>query len=110
MISPAGARLLGSAASQIDPVRSRPQVRTSYVRDLQGSVLSSQPSPRPLTPRERRRFTAKLVFLAAGTASFLLSVGLWFLGDDREVAIFVGLWVPSLFALGALVASPERSA
>ena len=57
---------------------------------------------------ERRRLAGKLIFLLAGSASFLLSVGLWFLGDDREVAIFVGLWVPSLFSLGALVASPER--
>jgi len=72
--------------------------------------MSSDTTPRPFTTRERRRFTAKLVFLVAGTASFLLSVGLWFLGDDRELAIFVGLWVPSLFALGALVASPERAA
>jgi lipopolysaccharide export LptBFGC system permease protein LptF len=57
---------------------------------------------------QRRRITGKLVFLLAGTVSFLLSVGLWFLGDDRETALFVGLWVPSLFSLGALVASPER--
>jgi hypothetical protein len=57
---------------------------------------------------ERRRLAGKLVFLLAGSVSFLLSVALWFLGDDREVAIFVGLWVPSLFSLGALVASPER--
>lgn len=55
----------------------------------------------------RRRVTAKLLFVLAGTVSFLLSVGLWFLGDDRELAIFVGLWVPSLFSLGALVSSPE---
>ncbi len=58
--------------------------------------------------RERRRIVGKLFFLIAGTASFLLSVGLWFLGDDRQTAIFVGLWVPSLFSLGALVAAPER--
>lgn len=57
--------------------------------------------------RARRRVTAKLLFVLAGTVSFLLSVGLWFLGDDRELAIFVGLWVPSLFSLGALVSSPE---
>jgi hypothetical protein len=63
----------------------------------------------PLTTRERRRFTAKLLFLVAGTASFLLSVGLWFLAGDPQTAIFVGLWVPSLFSLGALVASPERT-
>lgn len=58
--------------------------------------------------RERRRIVGKLLFLIAGTASFLLSVGLWFLGDDRLTAIFVGLWVPSLYSLGALVAAPER--
>ena len=50
---------------------------------------------------------AKLIFLLAGTASLALSVGLWFLTDDRETAIFVGLWVPSLFSLGALVAAGE---
>ena len=69
---------------------------------------SEQTDVRPLKPQERRRVTGKLMFLLAGTASFVLSVGLWFLGDDRETAIFVGLWVPSIFALGALVASPER--
>ncbi len=66
------------------------------------------PSSAPTTDaRTRRRVTAKLLFVLAGTVSFLLSVGLWFLGDDRETAIFVGLWVPSLFSLGALVSSPE---
>jgi hypothetical protein len=58
--------------------------------------------------RERRRILGKLFFLIAGTASFFLSVGLWFFGDDRQTAIFVGLWVPSLYSLGALVAAPER--
>ena len=58
--------------------------------------------------RERRRIVGKLFFLIAGTASFVLSVGLWFLAEDRQTAIFVGLWVPSLFSLGTLVASPER--
>ena len=71
--------------------------------------MASTDTPlRPLTSRERRRVKAKFIFVLAGTASFLLSVGLWFLGDDRELAIFVGLWVPSLFSLGALIASPER--
>jgi lipopolysaccharide export LptBFGC system permease protein LptF len=71
-------------------------------------MATSQTVPRPLRSRERRRITGKLLFLIAGTMSFLLSVGLWFLADDRETALFVGLWVPSLFSLGALVASPER--
>lgn len=61
-----------------------------------------------VSQRERRRIVGKLFFLIAGTASFFLSVGLWFLTEDRQTAIFVGLWVPSLFSLGTLVASPER--
>jgi hypothetical protein len=62
---------------------------------------------RPLTDRQRRRVTAKLLFILAGTISFLLSVYLWFMTDDRETAMYVGLWVPSLFSLGALVVSHE---
>ncbi len=62
---------------------------------------------RPLTSRQRRRVTAKLLFILAGTVSFLLSVYLWFMTDDRETALYVGLWVPSLFSLGALVVSHE---
>jgi hypothetical protein len=50
---------------------------------------------------------AILIILGAAFLSFLLSVGLWFgvLGDaDRQAGIFVGLWVPSILALGALLA------
>ena len=71
-------------------------------------MATSERSVRALRSPARRRITGKLIFLVAGTLSFLLSVGLWFLTDDRETAIFVGLWVPSLFSLGALVASPDR--
>lgn len=62
------------------------------------------------TPRQRRRVLSKLVFIAAGTASFLLSVWLWFVAEDRETGLYVGLWVPSLFSLGALVVSWEGDA
>lgn len=44
----------------------------------------------------------KLVFLAAALFSFALSVTLWFL-VDREMGLFVGLWVPTLLGLGVLV-------
>ena len=50
--------------------------------------------------------TAILLTLAAAFVSFLLSVGLWFgiVGDaDRETGLFVGLWVPSILALGAML-------
>jgi hypothetical protein len=48
-----------------------------------------------------------LIILAAAFVSFLLSVALWFgvLGEaDRELGLFVGLWVPSILSLGALLA------
>jgi len=63
-----------------------------------------------LSARQRRRVMAKMLFIAAGTASFLLSVWLWFVADDRETGLYVGLWVPSIFALGALVVSWEGDA
>ena len=69
--------------------------------------MSSQTTRRSLSTRQRRRVTAKLLFLLAGTVAFLLSVTLWFLVEDRETAIYVGLWVPSLFSLGALVVAHE---
>jgi hypothetical protein len=62
------------------------------------------------SPRQRRRVLAKLLFIGAGTASFLLSVWLWFIVGDRELGLYVGLWVPSIFGLGALVVSWEGDA
>lgn len=44
----------------------------------------------------------KLVFLTAALFSFVLSVTLWFL-VDREMGVFVGLWVPTMLGLGVLV-------
>jgi hypothetical protein len=50
----------------------------------------------------RRIRSGKVLILAAAGASFLLSVGLWF-GGFREEGQFVGLWVPSILSLGALI-------
>ena len=61
------------------------------------------PTIRSLTSFHR----TKLVFLAAGFVSFLLSVTLWFL-VDRELGLFVGLWVPAIHSLGALVLTGEQ--
>ncbi|MDJ0788476.1 MAG: hypothetical protein QNK05_16845 [Myxococcota bacterium] len=47
-----------------------------------------------------------LIFTAAGL-SFLGSIGLWFSGA-REEGMFVGLWVPSILAAGALLLVGER--
>jgi hypothetical protein len=44
----------------------------------------------------------KLAFLAAGFASFLLSVTLWFFVDKSQ-GLFVGLWVPAIHSLGTLI-------
>ena len=50
------------------------------------------------------------ILVAAGL-SFFLSVGLWFLGaawtgspeEAKQYGLFVGLWVPSILALGTLL-------
>lgn len=68
---------------------------------------TSTDTDRSFTKRQKRRVIAKLFFLAAGTLSFFLSVGLWFITEDIDTAIYVGLWVPSLFSLGALVLAHE---
>ena len=49
-----------------------------------------------------------LILLAAGI-SFVLSVALWFTGQKLE-GQFVGLWVPSILALGALILSGKEKA
>lgn len=69
--------------------------------------MSTKPSAAPrslasLSPFHR----TKLVFLLAAFVSFVLSVGLWFL-VDREVGLFVGLWVPAIHSLGTLVLTGE---
>lgn len=51
---------------------------------------------------------AKVLFLAASGVSFLVSVILWFT-DNKEQGQFVGLWVPSILALGAMVTAGRGS-
>ncbi len=46
-------------------------------------------------------YMGKRLIMAAAFIAFLLSVYLWFTGD-RDAGIFVGLWVPSILALGNL--------
>ncbi|MEM7349233.1 MAG: hypothetical protein AAF657_00405 [Acidobacteriota bacterium] len=50
----------------------------------------------------------KLLFLGAAFASLVLSVTLWFSGA-RDEGLFVGIWVPAIHSLGALVLTGERS-
>ncbi len=66
-------------------------------------MTTLKPTIRSLTLFHR----TKLVFLSAAFVSFLLSVTLWFL-VDRELGLFVGLWVPAIHSLGTLVLTGER--
>lgn len=57
----------------------------------------------------------KAVFLFAAFASFLLSVTLYFQAGDKALdrlnGIYVGIWVPSILALGAFIlAGSQRKA
>jgi hypothetical protein len=45
---------------------------------------------------------ARRLFLIAAGMSFVLSVSLWF-GVDKQQGLYVGLWVPSILAFGALM-------
>jgi hypothetical protein len=45
---------------------------------------------------------ARALILFAAFASFVVSVVLWF-GGHHQQGIFVGLWVPSILALGGIV-------
>jgi hypothetical protein len=49
---------------------------------------------------------ARALFLIAALLSFAASVVLYFGGDETE-GIFVGLWVPSILALGTFLAPAE---
>jgi len=55
----------------------------------------------------------KVTLLVAAFASFLLSVTLYFQADDGDLSarlngVYVGIWVPSILALGALILSGDR--
>jgi len=48
----------------------------------------------------QKQLLGRLLFLAGALIGFVLSVTLWFT-DHHSEGIFVGLWVPSILALGA---------
>lgn len=56
---------------------------------------------------EHATLRTRKAFLFGAFASFLFSIGLWFTGM-REEGLFVGLWVPSILSLGALVLPANR--
>ncbi len=61
-----------------------------------------------LTHAPGREAAARALFMLAAGLSFGLSVVLYFSGDE-DAGIFVGIWVPSILALGALLV-PRRAA
>ncbi len=50
---------------------------------------------------------ARALFLIAAMLSLVASIVLFFSGNENE-GIFVGLWVPSILSLGALLAPSWR--
>jgi hypothetical protein len=55
----------------------------------------------------RQRLGVSLFLVAAGV-SFLLSIALWFSGNQEE-GVFVGLWVPSILAAGGFWMAAVRT-
>ena len=55
-----------------------------------------------LAEGDRRESAARALVLLGAFVSFTLSVTLFFGGDEQQ-GVFVGLWVPSILSLGALV-------
>ncbi len=67
-----------------------------------------------LNPKEALRLAArrplvkvKALFLLASFISLVLSVALYFGGNEQQ-GIFVGIWVPSILSLGALLLAGEN--
>ena len=58
---------------------------------------------------EAAAMTARRLTLAILVLEFVLSIGLWF-SDRQDEGLFVGLWVPSILALGAFVMASFPSA
>ena len=79
------------------------QTTTTAQQDFSPSGSSATKAPGRASALTQLKASKALFILAAGV-SFLFSVYLWFL-VDREQGLFVGLWVPSIVALGALLLS-----
>ena len=80
------------------------EVTATEVHDMQIRPDSMAPTSLPVDSVAEAIRRAKLLFLIAAGVSFLFSVSLWFAGK-REEGVFVGLWVPSILALGSLMLS-----
>lgn len=73
---------------------------------MKGMSMSTMTTTRRL--RKLSTFhKAKVAFMIAGFVALVLSVSLWFAGNEQE-GIFVGLWVPAIHSLGSLVLAGEE--
>ena len=55
----------------------------------------------------------KIALILAAAASFVFSISLYFSAEESDIAgrlngIYVGIWVPSILALGALVIGGKK--
>ena len=51
-------------------------------------------------------FSPKGIVLTAALLALLVSVFNWFVLEEELQAIYIGLWVPSILAAGAVVLAP----
>lgn len=56
--------------------------------------------------KEHPLLRIKLLFVLAGLLSMALSVSLYFSGHEQQ-GIYTGIWVPSIFSMGALMLAGE---
>lgn len=70
------------------------------------SAPSNHRTRNEIVARAAQRLRA--VVLLAAFASFLLSVYLFFVANEESQGIFVGLWVPSILSLGAVLLTAEQ--
>lgn len=52
--------------------------------------------------------TSKIVYIVATLASILASISIYRQGN-RELAVFVGLWAPTILNLGQTLVDEERN-
>ena len=65
--------------------------------------METQEKPRSSgSPVKKAKAQARMLILVAAGLSLIASVALYFSGSETE-GIFIGLWVPSILALGALL-------
>jgi hypothetical protein len=75
-------------------------MRNMNKEDSMTSIDTNSSNARHLVADTEQR--SRVLLLAAAGISFALSVSLWFAGNELQ-GIFVGLWVPSILSLGAIV-------